>query len=360
MEISKKEQTQKAGDNSVQTQIENQNNYNSAQINNYYGVTPTEVVSMATTVYNQMYVLSAKNYAEIAANTVNERINSFGCELFPRLEKIEGALEKFKDPRFEFLLRDAQLTAAKTDRQEDLRLLSELLACHIQKGSNRKIDAGISHAIRIIDEIDNDALCAMTVACAFIYYRPNSGSIKEGLDVLNELYKKLLYLELPQGMEWLDHLDMLGAIRISSVGFIKSMDYLCERFDGYVCVGIAKESEELNKAYKILDDIHISHGVFEDNDCLDGYVRLKLVMLNELNPKYKNAVLQILSLYSMDKTLLEKAKTNFIGLWDSNDSLKKVRDWWDKIPYAFEVSYLGRVLAQTNAKRVFPEAPDLI
>ena len=103
MGISKKEQKQTAGNNAVQYQIESQNNYNSTQVN-YFGVTPTEVVTMATTVYNQMYALSAKNYAEIASTTVEERINTFGCELFPRLEKIEGALEKFKDPRFEFFL----------------------------------------------------------------------------------------------------------------------------------------------------------------------------------------------------------------------------------------------------------------
>lgn len=360
MDISKKEQQQIAGDNSVQTQIENQNYYSSTQIYQYNGPSPTEMVSVATTVFNQMYALTAKNYAEVATTTVNERINAFGCELFPRLEKIEGALERFKDPRFEFLLRDAQVSAAKTDRHEDLCLLSELLSCHVLKGKDRKIDAGISHAIKIIDEIDNDALCALTVACAFGFYKPISGSITEGLTILNELYEKLLYLELPQGMDWLDHLDMLGAIRMSSLKLKRSKEYLCERFDGYVCVGIAKDSEELSKAYKILDDNHFSHNLFEDNSCLDGYVRLKYVTISDVKSEYNEVVQQVLNLYSKDKTMFERAKNNFIGLWDSVESLRRVRNWWDQIPSAFEVSYLGRVLAQTNAKRVFPLSPDLI
>lgn len=360
MEMHKKEQKQTAGDNSEQTQIENQNNYNSTYVYQYNGPSPTEMVSVATTVYNQMYAISAKNYAEIASTTVNERINAFGCELFPRLEKIEGALEKFKDPRFEFLLRDAQVAAAKTNRHDDLCLLSELLSCHVQKGEDKKIDAGISHAIRIIDEIDNDALCALTVACAFGFYKPISGSITEGMTVLNELYEKLLYLELPQGMDWLDHLDMLGAIRMSSLKLKRSKEYLCERFDGYVCVGIAKDSEELSKAYKILDDNHFSHNLFEDNSCLDGYVRLKYVQFDDIKLEYKTVVQQVLSLYSKDKSLIEKARKNFIKLWDSYDSLRRIRNWWDQIPSAFEASYIGRVLAQTNAKRVFPQSPDLI
>lgn len=102
MDISKKEQTQTAGDNAIQYQIESQNNNYSTQVTQYFGASPSEMVSVATTVYNQMYALSAKNYAEIATTTVNDRINAFGCELFPRLEKIEGALEKFMDPKFEF------------------------------------------------------------------------------------------------------------------------------------------------------------------------------------------------------------------------------------------------------------------
>lgn len=358
MEISRKEQTQKAGDNSVQTQIENQNN--TIQIIQYFGVTPSAEASEAATIYNQMNALTAKNYAEIAANTVNERIKSFGCELFPRLEKIEGALEKFKDPRFEFLLRDAQITAAKTDRQDDLRLLSELLACHVQKGSNRKIDAGISHAIRIIDEIDNDALCALTAVCAFIYYNPVACSVKEGLDALNKLFGKLLYLDLPIGIEWMDHLDMLSALRISSTRLKKSKDFLSFRYDGYSCVGIMKDSDELKNAYKVLDDNSISHDVIVDNECLNGYVRLKLVSSNNVDPTCKDAVSKVLKLYSKDGALLGKAKDNFIALWDSYHYLKIIRDWWDQIPQVFNVSIIGRVLAQTNAKRVFPEAPDLI
>ena len=66
MDISKKEQTQTAGDNAIQYQIESQNNNYSTQVTQYFGASPSEMVSVATTVYNQMYALSAKNYAEIA------------------------------------------------------------------------------------------------------------------------------------------------------------------------------------------------------------------------------------------------------------------------------------------------------
>ena len=360
MDFSRKDQAQTAGDNAVQTQIESQNNYYSTQVTQYYGASPSEMVSVATTVYNQMYALSAKNYAELATATVNERINAFGKELFPRLEKIEGALEKFQDPRFEYLLGDAQVAAAKTDRPEDLGMLSELLACHVLKGENKKIDAGISHAIKIIDEIDNDALCALTIVCAIQAYTPVSGITKEGLDTMNNLFSKLMYLKLPTGIDWMDHLDMLGALRISSLSLRKSKEILVAKFPEYSCAGIKKNSVELKRAYEILAKNNIPDSTLIDNECVDGYVRLKLFDMDNVKPQYKEAVLQVKNLYTKDQAIISMAKDNFIQKWDSYENLKKIREWWDTIPYGLNISYMGRVLAQTNAKRIDPTLPDLI
>ena len=330
------------------------------QVNNNYGVTTSEVVSIAATVYKQLVPQTVNEYTEIAVTKVNDRLDAFSRELFPRIDGIENAVEVFRDPKFQFLLRDAQMTAAKTDRVEDLNLLSELLCCHISKGDDRKIDAGIHHAIKIVDEIDNDALCALTIACAFQFYAPIANSISDGLKILDDLFKKLIYLKLPTGMNWLDHLDMLGAIRVSSFKLIDVKKYLSSRYNGYICVGIKKDSEDLEKAYAILDEYGISRSFLVDNECMDGYMRYNIRSFDDVESDYKEAVDRIRELYSKDKSLLDKAKDRFIELWDSYESLRIVRDWWSKIPYGYSISYIGRVLAQTNAKRIDPELPDLI
>ena len=95
---------------------------------------------------------------------------------------------------------------------------------------------------RFVDEIDNDALCALTIVCAFQFYSPVSGIAKEGLDILNNMFGKLMYLELPTGMNWMDHLDMLGALRMSSLGLKKSEPLLVSKFQEYSCAGIKKDS----------------------------------------------------------------------------------------------------------------------
>ena len=354
MDISKKEQTQTAGDFALQNQFENLNNCN-VTIND-----KDLIRAIATEVCSKEMLNVYRTCTQDAIELANKRDNMFAQIFIPRIERIESSIESLKDPSFQFMIQDARETAVKTDREEDWQLLSELLSYHVLKGDDKKIDAGISHAIKIVDEIDNDALCALTTACAFEWYSAITGSIRKGLSVLNDLYEKLLYLELPKGVGWLDHLDMLGAVRISSFNLIKSKEYICSYYEGYACVGLLKGSEEIIKAYKILDDNHISHDVLENNDCIDGYLRLSYSKLSNVRSECKDIVLQILNLYSKDKSLIEKAKNGFIELWDSYDNLRIIREWWDQIPKGFEVSYIGRVLAQTNAKRVYPLSPDII
>lgn len=360
MDLSKKNQEQTAGDNSIQNQIEGHNNYGVTIVNNnYYGLQQSDAIQAAN-VYTQMQIQAAKEYTDEALTSTNNRIDSLRYELFSRLEKVEGSLEAFKDPKFQFLLRDAQITAAKTDRAEDLSLLSELLCCHIARGDDRKIDAGIHHAIRIVDEIDNDALCALTVACAFQYYVPNAGLVSDGLKVLDDSYKKLLYMDLPVDENWLDHLDMLGAVRLSSLSLIDSTEYLASQMEGYVCVGIKKDTKELEEAYAILDENHISRAVLIDNECLDGYLRLNIRSIQRVDAKYKEIVKRLWNLYNKDKNVLTIVKNRFAELWDSYENLRIVRNWWSKIPNGYRVTYIGRVLAQTNAKRIDSNFPDLI
>lgn len=354
MDISKKEQTQKAGDNAVQTQIENQHNY-------HVTFNDKELIrAIATEICSKEMMKLYRMCTQDAIELANKRDNLFAQIFIPRIEKLESSINALKDPSFQFMIQNARETAVKTERKEDWELLSELLSCHVLKGEDRKIDAGISHAIKIIDEIDNDSLCALTTICAFEYFSPVSGSISEGLNSLNELFEKLLYLNLPTGINWLEHLDMLGALRILPLDVNQSKDYLCSKYAEYACAGIKKDTDEFKIMNDILADNNLSPSNILENECMEGYVRLNIVSFNEVLPEYKDLVAKIKNLYSKDNNANNIAREHFIGLWDSYYNLKKVRTWWDRIPNAFDVSLLGRVLAQTNAKRVYPSAPDLI
>mgnify|MGYP003184547975 FL=1 len=67
----------------------------------------------------------------------------------------------------------------------------------------------------------NNALCALTVVHAVNKVMPLSGSCKLGLKVLADLFEKLIYMELPLGTDWIDHLDILDTVRINSASSFK-------------------------------------------------------------------------------------------------------------------------------------------
>jgi hypothetical protein len=76
-----------------------------------------------------------------------------------------------------------------------------LLIHRFQRGENRITRAGISRAVEIVDEISDEALLGLTVCHAVSYFLPASGNIYQGLDVLNDLFGKIIYNKLPTGTD---------------------------------------------------------------------------------------------------------------------------------------------------------------
>lgn len=356
-------QIQKAGNDSQQIQA------NTIIFNN--GITEERTRE----IFSEMFELERVNYTQEAIQTAQERVNKLERSLIPRIESIEGASASFSDPKFQFLLRSAQKAAASSENENDYDLLTELLVCHIQKGESRKTRAGISRAIEIVDEIDNDALCALTVVHAVNAYSPIIGDPVEGMKVIAGLFERLEYEKLPQGSEWIDHLDVLGAVRMSSFGHMKHIDqYYPEKFNGYVCTGIKVDSENYLKAVELLKSVRFQENVLNQNVFLEDYVRIPIVskeMIDgmvvhnnienrKITQKEVTVLNDIFKLYDTDNQQLAQVKTEFMKLWDSYDSLRRLREWWDSIPCSVQITQVGNVLAHTNAKRCDPQIPDLI
>jgi len=360
MDIKKKQQEQTAGDNASQNQLIGDHS-NQTVIGEQYNVTVSgmpmpDIVRLTATVSAEVTKLAVDMCTQVAEDKVRSKMHDFGQVWIPRITKMEKAVDHLMDPKFQFMLRDANITAAKSSREEDLKMLSELLACHIEKGSNLKIDAGINRAISIVNEVDMDSLCALTVVLTTLGITPNHGDIKSGLAILNDLYTKLITIDLPKGDAWIDNLNVIGAINILSGHFYKTDKILSNRLDGYICAGIQYGSKEHKQAMDLLKANGIPSGFLAPNVCLPGYLRLFIADTGRLDPRLK----PVIELYSKDKKLLETAKNNFMDMWDSYDVLKKVKDWFNDIPTFFRINSVGKALAQTYAKKCYPEFPDLI
>lgn len=46
-------------------------------------------------------------------------------------------------------------------------------------------------------------------------------------------------------------------------------------------------------------------------------------------------------------------------LWDEHQTLKRIHDWTDKIPFRIDVNIVGQILSIANMRRVVPELKNL-
>lgn len=363
-------QVQKAGDNSQQIQANN------------IIITNGIEEKRAREIFMEMFDVARKDLTNEAYVVATQRVIEFENDLIPKIQKIDGAMSAFSNPDFQFLLTNAHKTAAATERPSDYSLLSELLIHRIQKGNNRQIRAGISRAVEIVDEISDEALLGLTVAFAVEKYYPSSGEIFQGLDTLNDLFGKLCYGTLPLNNDWLDHLDILDAIRMSTFGTLKKYDeYYSEKMSGYCVVGIKRNSENYTKSIEMLRKVALPENALVDNGLNEEYVRICVV--NEeniencqlirqvdiggtsrslpivLTEEQKQTLHQIYAMYENDDNLMQDIKKRFCDELIKRPYLNLVREWWDKIPVAFNITAVGRVLAHASAKRNDDSIPDL-
>ena len=336
----------------------------------------------AREIYNEMFDVTRKELTADAYDVACRRVNEFENDLIPKMQKIDGALDAFVDPAFQFMITSAHKTAAATDRPVDYALLSELLIHRIQRGENRITSAGVSRAVEIVDKIADDALLGLSVAFAVEQFLPINGYIGQGLNALENLFGKLCYDQLPNGITWLDHLDILDAVRLSSFGELKKLeDYYAEKMPGYCTAGILKDSEAFTNAQKIISDAALPHNILVPNELMSEYFRLPVINENSIDnisfsqtrmvegisittpvpvtPEQKQAMREIYLLYTKDYNVLQEIKNRFLTEILNRQNLAAVREWWNSIPSPFSITAVGRVLAHANAKRCDNTLPDL-
>lgn len=360
-------QIQKAGDGSQQVQM----------------VNPTFVMGIdekrVREVCSEVAVETIKQCTQEASAVAIARIEKFTTDLIPRVEKIENDFKSFSEPSFQFELRNAQKVAASTDREGDYELLSELLVHRIEKGQERKTKASISKAIEIVDQVDDEALCALTLIYAINSWGAVTGHISHGLSVMNDLLSSLCYESLPQGLDWAYHLDILNAARVSSVGsFKKFSEFYPEWFQGYSCVGIQEETEAYQTAIEILKAANLPTNLLVSHELNDGYVRLEVkdresikditipvllqppaVGFRKVTADQVDALNKIWNLYSNEAAAKEMVKKAFMQKWDTYDTLRSVRLWWEALPHSITITPIGKVLAHANAQKRNKKVPQI-
>lgn len=361
-------QIQKAGGNAKQLQCK--------EANIFCGITEKR----AREIFSELSQRTIKENTDIALYEMNNRLVRFQDIVIPKIEKLDNYFSCFSDPSFIFALRKAQFNVICSERDLDYDVISELLIHRINNKKNIKKKASIIKAIDVIDYVDDDSLCALTLYMMVLTYGPTSGSIKDGIQALDNLFGKVDLSKLPVDTLWIDNLKILGIANTIPFAKVERLqERLIRTLDGYVCLGIPKESKEHIKALEKLNQYDIDHDILMDHELMNGYVRLAIcrkkdiedlvitdgVSIEEhienkpLTQEQKDCLYEIFDSYSNDNGEIELVKKRFEDLLSSFPSMNTVIDWWNSLSNRIELTSIGKVIAQSNAKRLDPDLPDL-
>lgn len=335
-------QDQSAGDNSTQVQ---------ATGDVILGITEDRAHQIAEQTAREVL----EKHTEEGLRLVQERILKLDDRTISSLVR-EGRLEVFADPGFQRSYRRAQEGAAVTDREHDYDLLTGLLIDRAQRGETRTVRAGIERCIEIIDRIDDEALRGLTTLQALQQYRPVSPFLSAGLNILEGLFSELVDGPLPFGSEWLDHLDILDAVRVGSGSSIKPFrEYFPQSIHGYLASGCLAEIREF--PLTVNGQPWQNPPLLARHELREGYVRFAAA--NE-------ATLDAMGIADPERgILIEQARANlgfgkvdaelidpFLDELRERPTLAQIEAWWNQIPYGLQTTGVGRILARANALRL--------
>lgn len=359
---------QKARDNVVQVQADTIN----------LGLTE-ETVRNIISIETQ----KALKEAEIVATEVAlKRLNEYNETLINKLVKYE-MLQAFSDPAIQMLFRKTEGTAICTDREFDYEMLSELLVHRVKKDKDYVVKAAINKSVEIIEYISEEALLGLTLLFAIISLQPESGIVSDGLDVLDSLFGRLIAgNKLPSGRTWIDNLEIVQVVKTipySSVSKFK--DHFNKKLDGYFKDGIEANSEKYNKIISDLKKVGLSESVLIKNEYIDNYYKIPVVEKEKIKDLKINRVtatgqIRVIKLTDDQIRVLEdiyenydKKPQNIAEIQKKYEeklekyiNLKKISTWWDDTMYntpSIEITPVGRILAQVNAKRLDDRVPSL-
>lgn len=345
------------------------NGKNNQQTVNYYNGSQYSLEDIEKISRRMAIQVIEEHYAS-ANEKAKNRIDKFDNIFIDVASKEEGWAEMFEDPSFIFDFKSSQIQSAQTDDILSYKMLSNLLLHRSKNSMNKTKITSIKGAIKIVNQIDESSLAALTIAtCVLIGVHPCTNILEEGLKVLNDLYGKILICDLPEGYKWLDQLDILNAIRINTYGKVKKFYEIMQNvFEGYIQLGIKKDSDNYFKYQKELADLGLN--MFIENPFCADYVLLPFISYEQIDEisdekmvnfseKQKELLKSIYKSYEKNSSKISEIKTKFNLLLDSFENIKNINNWWNNIPNSFTITSIGRTLGHVNAINVYPDFPSL-
>ena len=309
-------------------------------------------------------------------NAVEQRLGSFKDELYVIVGNQLQLFESLREPSCAATLGAAAGAAARTNSAADHQMLAELLVKRFESPSDCRVATGVTKAIEIVEFLTDEELAGLTVFYAVNGYTPSSGVIGEGIKALAGIYEKLPLDLLPAGTDWMGDLDILDAIRYTSVTSLTPfLDLQFDILQGYTICGVKADSTEEAEVLEKLEEVGLPTDLLVNHELNPGYKRLSLryidrfdnlshwydrdafipgTSLNNAQIESLRSVCQLSQDGSCAAIIRENLKKEMFKL----PVLVKVHDWWNSIPWAPRLTPAGECLASANARRLNSSLPE--
>ena len=295
------------------------------------------------------------------------QLEKFTTLIIPRLTR-EEYRKAFEQPDYLLNVTEAQKSAIRTDSEDDLLLLADILEQRAQIAQpTPRHKMATRKALDVVGQLSQDDLDTLTLLWYGSYMTPNANIFEQSIAVLNQHIAPFIAGGIPKNNSWVADLDILDCVNVSSSGLnhLKSFAQIFaeNKYPGYFALGM--ESEEANNARKMLKSIKpglenliINHSVTPDRFLLFGASEKQFrqivgdnIKLTEARTKKVDEVVILNKYSSKVNDHINEAKKAMA----KHKELEKLNSWWGegKLP-VLSMTPVGIVLAYSNFHKTLP------
>jgi hypothetical protein len=279
----------------------------------------------------------------------------------------------FADPDFQFNILEAQRSAARTDRSEDIDLLIDILAQRAVTPESPRLKVATRKALDVVGQLNDDALQGLTLLWYGISLVPIAYTLPTFLTTLDG-HLKVLSHDLPVGASWLSDLALLDCITlgVGGIGNLKNFVQLVgeNKAPGFICVGMDSETAERHRTafvdiHPSLSDLIVDHPFAEDRYQLVGPGEPAVKQLTERVAEDRGLD-EIALRTALDAAIIDNQYESQIGGWPEMlrtkvreyDALARIDDWWGDNFVPLSVTPVGIAVGYANLRRLLPNVLD--
>lgn len=206
-------------------------------INNYNGLSPAQAVEIAEQVVSR----ELARFSIEAQQEISRRVEAMRVELIERIGQFDKAsLDAFRDPDVQALLGEAQVSYARSGRDDVRRTLVDLVVarCSASPGGLEAIVT--AEAIEVVRKVTRGGMAILTVS--FLVARVRNMAINNLQDLDNWAARNILPFidEVPANQAEYLHLVSSGTAQIS-LGERQIVPLLAETYPGVFQQGISQD-----------------------------------------------------------------------------------------------------------------------